>query len=690
MSANCPICAKPLAAGAPFCEECAKQLFTQALAMEPASREEWLWRACQYNEPLFQAVRAMADQTGPTASYIGPYKMLRELGRGGMGIVYLAVRDDGAFKKNVAIKLLLRENVTPEFVTRFKQERQVLAALDHPNIARILDGGDAPDGMPYYVMEYVEGQPIDQYCDTQRLSLTNRIKTFQQLCQAVQYLHQNSILHRDLKPANVLVSSEGAVKLLDFGIAKLVGAGSFANSDVTSVQGQLMTPGYASPEQMTGAPLQPGSDVYSLGTILYFLLTGRPPFSGYEEKMAKTAARQGPAPPSAAIRPELQATESTAHLRRAMLGQLDSIVLKALRVDPRDRYTSANDLAGDLQRFLDGEPVAAHHEGVAGRSWRVLRRAWVAVAFLLLAGVAAWQWQRTRTETSAVSQREASLRDLLDQMEKRLSGTSVDERIADVGRVGKTFAQEYPAIAARGASDAELLPRAVRYVDRVQVAGVPALGVAVADTYQQLGILQESVAAPKPALATYQKAAATLSNYRADAAVQQRLAMLRERVQNLGGTLPEPEPPAPEPAAPTQTAAPEPAPAKPPVVTERPKTVAAPTGPTSQAPQAPAPVRKPDPVAAPPPAGVSAELQEDLISTESRVQIAEAAIAPIAASLTERGQTLNSDTLANMARMKAMLEKGRAEMASGNGAGAKESFAISRALAAKVLRTVGR
>ena len=297
MTSTCTACSRPLAADAQICHKCGakvpdaasglaatrvRELFDQAMALELAQRETWLWSACQYNEPLFEEVRALLDaaQAGSKAAsithgtatgpYIGVYKLLRELGRGGMGVVHLAVRDDGAFRKNVAVKLLLRENVTPEFVVRFKQERQVLAALDHPNIARILDGGDAPDGMPYYVMEYVEGQPADQYCDTQRLSLTGRIKIFQQMCQAVQYLHQNSILHRDLKPANILVSTEGVVKLLDFGIAKLLGASAFANADVTSVQGQLMTPGYASPEQMNGAPLQAASDIYSLGTILYF------------------------------------------------------------------------------------------------------------------------------------------------------------------------------------------------------------------------------------------------------------------------------------------------------------------------------------------------------------------------------------------------------------------------------------
>ena len=698
------------------------------MALDPAQRETWLWSACQYDESLFEQVRSLLDaavappslpppsaktQGATTGHYIGVYKLLRELGRGGMGVVYLAVRDDGAFRKNVAVKLLLRENVTPEFVLRFKQERQVLAALDHPNIARILDGGDAPDGMPYYVMEYVDGQPADQYCDTQRLSLTGRIKIFQQMCQAVQYLHQNSILHRDLKPANILVSTEGAVKLLDFGIAKLLGAGAFANSDVTSVQGQLMTPGYASPEQMNGAPLQAASDIYALGTILYFLLTGGPPFSGLEEKMAKLASRQGPTPPSANIRQDLQATESTAQLRRSMLGQLDSIVLKTLRVDPRDRYASAADLSTDLQRFLDGEPVAAHHETVAKRSFRILRRGRAAIAagvvFLLLAGFGAWQWQRVQQQQAEaaareaeVSARETQLRALLDQLEKRLAAAgdqspTVDDRIADVGKLKKAFANDYTAIAARSAGNDPLMNRAIRYLDRVQTAvpSAPKLGLEVADAYQQLGVLQESAPATrKEALSTYRKAAVTLASCPADGQVLERMAMLRERAQKLGGTLEEPSaalPAAPAPeteTAPVVSRAPVPAPRAP----ARPEPLPVRADPVP-APAAITPAARSAPPSASPagiPASVMADLQDDLARAESRIQTAEVTLAPLIANLERQGQTLNSDTMTAMSRMRTMFDKGRREMAAGNAAAAKESFSIARAWADKVLRSVGR
>ena len=223
-----------------------------------------------------------------------------------MGVVFLALRDDGAFRKNVALKLLLHEQVSPEFIQRFKQERQVLAAMDHANIARILDGGDAPNGMPFYVMEFVDGLPVDDHCNTHRLGLTQRIKIFQQMCQAVHYLHQNSIIHRDLKPSNILVSNDGVVKLLDFGIAKMVGAAAYSNPDVTGVQGPPLTPNYASPEQVQGQTLQRPSDIHSLGIILYQLLTGRLPYENWEAKLAGFATRREPSPPSSNIREDLK------------------------------------------------------------------------------------------------------------------------------------------------------------------------------------------------------------------------------------------------------------------------------------------------------------------------------------------------------------------------------------------------
>ena len=740
MSRFCSDCGKPLPADSQFCEECGarsaitasgltdftrmRALFDSAMEIDPAQRESWLWSECQGNEPMFQKLRAMvqssqqksflappsspppaAPTTGP---YIGAYKLLRELGRGGMGVVYLAVRDDGTFRKDVALKLLLRENVTPEFVLRFKQERQVLAALDHPNIARILDGGDAPDGMPYYVMEYVEGKPATQYCDDQRLSLTGRIKIFQQMCLAVQYLHQNSILHRDLKPANILVSSGGNVKLLDFGIAKVVGAGSFSNPNLTAVQGQMMTPNYASPEQINGATLTPASDIYSLGIILYTLLTGRPPFSGFEDKIAKMAMRQDPQPPSANIHKDLQANESTAQLRRAMLGMLDSIVLKTLKYDPAARYASAQDLSTDLQRFLDGQPVAAHHENITKRSFRLLRRGRMAIAaglvFLMLAGFGGWQWRRAEMQKAETAAIEAKLRGVMEQVENELdsskpspAGTAPkpEARIEDVRKLKKAFATDYTALAARtdrAAGREALVGRAIKYLDRVQTVAkdVPEVVIEVADAYQQLGLLLESSPAGRDAaVGAYQKAAFALERFPDNGKARDRVVLLRVRIQKLTGNAPEPTPPyvatAPLPLTPEPTPVrPQVQPRRTPVRTDQPPVVEVP-------PVVPPPDRPVEPsVQRLIPPAVLAELQDEYSGAESRIQIAEQTIAPVKTKLEQQGQTLNPNTMMDMAKMKIMLDKARREISAGNAGAAKDSLAAARAFADKVLRTVGR
>ena len=635
--------------------------------------------------------------------FIGPYRLLRELGRGGMGVVYLAVRDDGTFRKNVALKVLLREAVTGEFILRFKQERQVLAALDHPNIARILDGGDGPDGMPYYVMEYVEGSPLDQYCDTQRLSLSGRVRVFQQLCAAVHYLHQNSIVHRDLKPGNVLVTAEGGVKLLDLGIAKILGAGSYSAPDLTSAQGAPMTPTYASPEQMSGLPLQKTSDIYSLGVILYVLLTGRQPYPGLEQKMVSLFQRQAPPPPSANIREDLRATpESTAQLRRSMLGEVDSIVLKALRYDPKERYQSAADLADDLQRFLDGQPVTAHHASLAGRSVKLLKRRRMAAAavagFLLLGGFGGWQWRRVETQRAAAAAREARLQAVLDQLEARL-GRPAAEQLQDVQTLRSAFGTDFSSVAARSTQPADgLLDRGVRYLDRVRAAfsSKPELDIAVADAYHQLGVLRENLpdanaAKRDAALKTYEKAAVILAAVPAgspqDAQARERLSLVSQRIKNLGGTPiqvqaeapPEPVvPPAPEnspPAAPATRpfVKATPAPAPPPPVVETP----------APAPPPPAP-------AAPASRRVSAEAQERLINVASRVQIADTSIEPIRQNLAQRGQTLNPDTQSAISLMHISLDRAKREIASGDEAAAQESLTSAEALANKVLKVVGR
>ncbi len=367
-------------------QEWLNQLLAYSNQLPPEQREQAVRQACAGREDLIDVALQMA-KTGQsptrtmvpsrTAQTIGPYRVLRELGKGGMGVVYLAVRDDGAFRKNVAIKLLRGDAVTAEFVERFRNERQVLANFDHPNIARILDGGDTTENMPYYVMEYVEGRPLDRYCDEDKLSLNDRLRMFQKLCGAIQYLHQNNVIHRDLKPANILVSNEGVVKLLDFGIAKQLGP---ASVELTTADGTPLTPAYASPEQFTGRA-DARSDIYTLGVILYLMLTGRLPDQGTIK------------PPSESVREDIQrTTETTKQLKKRMLGDLDKVVLKAMNRESRLRYGTALEFSEDLDRFLNGQPVLAG--GVAGGGKR-LAILGATAALLLIGGGGAYYYRST-------------------------------------------------------------------------------------------------------------------------------------------------------------------------------------------------------------------------------------------------------------------------------------------------------
>ncbi|MEM6796788.1 MAG: serine/threonine-protein kinase [Acidobacteriota bacterium] len=299
---------------------------------------------------------------------IGPYQILRELGRGGMSVVYLARRADRHFRKQVAIKVVLRGMDFDEILQRLRQERQILAQLEHPNISRLLDGGNTEDGAPYVVMEYVDGEPIDAYCRERGLDLRSRLELFCQVCEAVAHAHRNLVVHRDLKPSNVLVTAEGQVKLLDFGIAKLLDPDLALEFGKTSESLRLWTPGFASPEQIAGRALSTASDLYSLGVLLFELLVERSPYSpglGRLE-LEKAAARGELARPSQAA-----ADPRTA---RKLRGDLDAIVAEATRLRPEERYASAQNLAADVRRYLEGLPVLARRESVLYQLGKFARR----------------------------------------------------------------------------------------------------------------------------------------------------------------------------------------------------------------------------------------------------------------------------------------------------------------------------
>jgi len=349
-------------------------------------------------------VFGLTEEDRGERSRLGPYRLLRAIGRGGMGAVYLAVRDDEQYERLVAVKILRSGLEDTELRHRFLAERQILARLEHPDIARLYDGGTTEDGRPYLVMELIEGVPVDEYCDLRRLTVEQRLGLFRRICAAVQYAHQNLLVHRDLKPANILVTPGGEPKLLDFGIAKQLEPA--AETDALTRTGlRVMTPSYASPEQVKGEAITTASDVYSLGVLLYELLAGRNPYQvaadapPYEieraineqepEKPSTALLRAGTPPPE-----EIAAARSSrpASLRRRLAGDLDTIVLTALRKEPSRRYESVARLSADLDRHLQDLPVSARPDTLRYRARKLVRRHRTAVAaasavVLLVAGL---------------------------------------------------------------------------------------------------------------------------------------------------------------------------------------------------------------------------------------------------------------------------------------------------------------
>jgi serine/threonine protein kinase/Tol biopolymer transport system component/Tfp pilus assembly protein PilF len=385
-----------------------EEIFESALERAPEEQSAYLTRACEGDESLRRQVETLIasykkagrfietpalasdEETlidDPAISFIGrrvgSYKIVREIGRGGMGSVFLAVRADDEYQKRVAIKLIKRGMDTDFIIRRFRNERQILASLDHPYVARLLDGGTTEDGLPFFVMEYVEGQPINHYCDTQKLSITERLQLFRKVCEAVQYAHQNLIIHRDLKPSNILVTADGTPKLLDFGIAKILNPEIASQTlDPTTAALRMMTPEYASPEQVRGEKATIASDVYTLGVMLYELLTDHRPYkfrNRSPQELARVICEEEPERPSIAVNqievitsiegaPPLEITpesvsrdrnSSPEQLRRQLSGSLDNIILKALRKEPRQRYQSVEELSENLRRYLEGLPVSA-------------------------------------------------------------------------------------------------------------------------------------------------------------------------------------------------------------------------------------------------------------------------------------------------------------------------------------------
>jgi non-specific serine/threonine protein kinase/serine/threonine-protein kinase len=343
----------------------------------------------------------------PLPQAIGQYRILRELGHGGMGVVYLGERADGQYRKQVAIKLITGGRSDARVERRFRRERQILAQLEHNGIARLLDGGTTTEGQPYFVMEYIEGLALVDYCDGERLGIAARVRLFLEVCDAVVYAHQQLIVHRDLKPGNILVTKDGTPKLLDFGLGQALNAEAGEEETLTGFP--LMTPAYASPEQVRGEPYTVSSDVYSLGVILYELLSGRRPYkvpTGSFLELARVISEQAPVPlTQAAAQSPVELSEkrglTPAQLGRQLGGDLERITAKTLAKDARVRYGDVGELAGDLRRYLEGRPVLARPATVRYRAAKLVRRHQVAapavaVAALLIIGFAATTWWESR------------------------------------------------------------------------------------------------------------------------------------------------------------------------------------------------------------------------------------------------------------------------------------------------------
>ena len=428
-----------------------KRIFSEALLLEKNDRARYLEKICEGNSELMSEVLSLLDAHDMPGTIdrpienlrmsvlskargnlmigklIGKYKIIKELGHGGMGSVYLAERADGEYVQRTAIKLQHSPFVSEAQVQGFKSERQILASLEHDHIARLLDGGLTSQGQPYYVMEFVDGKPIDEYCDEKRLTINERLELFQDVCSAVQYAHRKLVVHRDLKPSNILVTNEGSVKLLDFGIAKVLGGGGDTANQLSAElqpewQGfQPLTPSYASPEQVRGLSITTASDIYQLGVVLYELLVGYRPYKIDGEsptELERAVCTSEPVSPGNRLQQEGQSHIEDASelakisearktgirpLGRQLRGDLDAIVMKAIHKQPDSRYDSAEQLSGDLRRYLEKKPVLAHPQSKLYRAQKyVLRNPFEITAMLLISLLVAgylititWHSQKT-------------------------------------------------------------------------------------------------------------------------------------------------------------------------------------------------------------------------------------------------------------------------------------------------------
>jgi hypothetical protein len=688
-----------------------RNLFDHALELAENEREPFLRQACNNQEDLILEVLALLranketnnflakpallpntlfDDSSPSSSgRIGSYKLGKLLGRGGMGEVWQAVRDDGAFQKTVAIKIMLIYQGNARLIERFLQERQLLASLDHPNIARILDGGQLEDGRPYTVMEYVDGMPIDRHCDERRVNFEECISLFIQICHAVEYLHKNGVIHRDIKPANILVSSNGGVRLLDFGIARITGVRS--PIQLTGPQELLLTPGYASPEQLAGEPCTNASDLYSLGVVLFCLLTGRLP------------CLASPQAPSAILRNSLQQNPDNIRSLRKQLKDIDLIVIKSLEHNPASRYGSAKEMADELQRILAGQDMKAGKYPFTERIWRFALgnrgAALVVVVMTVLAFFASWQGILNWKSKTLAKNAQEELSRVLDQVPAAAIPDSLSQEIVlqlvrEVQQLRKALEDlwRYPVPKKSGLPESGeyLVGRVTSFLDQAACAanhsGVLALEVgraykAAADFETANGGQNTNIS---QAIGHYAKAIYFLTSARdsgiAHPVLQESIRQIEKRNSDLGGRIDELTAQIQKQFANPPQAQPIETPAADGTYSRAEQKPAAITAPKRES---PAPIEPPDSALA------KKEWQGIQIKAAGKIQTAMQTCQKMQEDLASRNLTINSDILYNSKQMQSFKEIAEQNAKAGNWIEAKDFLIRAQAYADRILRSLG-
>jgi non-specific serine/threonine protein kinase/serine/threonine-protein kinase len=530
-----------------------KSIFETAITLDQDERAAFLSDSCREDTQLLSLVNRLisADEraeaflesspvnsllAGETTTWIGKrvghYRIVEELGRGGMGAVYLAHRED-EFEKVVALKIIKRGMDSDDMLRRFRNERQILAQLDHPNIARLLDGGTTDDGLPYFVMEYVNGAAIDDYAEQHHLTITDRLKLFRQVCAAVSYAHQHLAVHRDIKPSNIIVTADGLPKLLDFGIAKVLAPGAAPSETMTGMQ--MMTPEYASPEQARGEnSITTATDIYSLGVVLYELLTGESPYefpNRRVDEVARVICETEPQRPSRiATTPEHADRRA---INRQLRGDIDNILLMSLRKDPARRYSSVEQFSEDIRRHLEGLPVIARPDTLWYRSSKFINRnraasiggALVALTLVVGLGATIYQARVANRERERAERRFKEVRELANSVVFKYH-----DAIAELP--GSTKVREM------------LVKDALQYLDRLsqEAAGDRSLQRELALAYLKVGNVQgriydANLGDVTGALASYRKAITLLEALAQNSSDLEAQSDLRDAYQTLALTI---------------------------------------------------------------------------------------------------------------------------------------------------------